>query len=105
VAEDGAGDTDEDMMQKAMRRKAAKNLDTAGTKQSSTSFTAFSDSHISSNLGRVDVSMGRQSDEISVSVNVLRHMERGRLTVMPKAFTELESSFLEEDETDGILDG
>jgi hypothetical protein len=49
--------------------------------------------------------MGRQSDEIPVSVNVLRHIERDRLTVMSKASTGLESSFLEEDETDDILDG
>jgi hypothetical protein len=44
VAEDGSTATDEDMMQKAMRRKAEKNLDTASMKKSTTSSTEFSDS-------------------------------------------------------------
>jgi hypothetical protein len=39
-SEDGFGVTDEDTMQKAMRRKAEKNLDTVGNKKS-TSFTTF----------------------------------------------------------------
>jgi hypothetical protein len=39
------------MMQKAMRRKAVKNLDAAGSKPSKASYTAFFDSRISSNLG------------------------------------------------------
>jgi hypothetical protein len=33
TAEDGSGATDEDMMQKAMRRKAVKNLNYGGTKK------------------------------------------------------------------------
>jgi hypothetical protein len=41
------------MMQKAMRRKVAKNLDSAGTKQSSPSFIDFLDSRISSSLGTI----------------------------------------------------
>jgi hypothetical protein len=70
MAEDGAGATDEGMMHKAMRLKEAKNLDTTGTKHSSSSFIAFLDSRISSSLGSVGISMGRHSDEISVSANV-----------------------------------
>jgi hypothetical protein len=41
MAEDGSGVTNEEMMQKAMCRKAANNLDSAGTKKTSTSFTDF----------------------------------------------------------------
>jgi hypothetical protein len=44
-------------MQNAMHRKVEKNLDTAGNKKS-TSFPAFSDSHISSNLSRVGIYLG-----------------------------------------------
>jgi hypothetical protein len=105
VAEDGSGATDEDMLQKAMRRKAAKNLDTAGMKKLSSSFIAFSDSRISSNLVSVGISMGRHSDEILVSANVLRHLERDHLTVTPKVSTVLETPILEEEEADVTLDG
>jgi hypothetical protein len=105
VAEDASDATDEDMLQKAMRRKAAKNLDTTGMKKSSSSFIAFSDSRISSNLGSVGISMGRHSDEISVSANVLRHLERDHLTVTPKVSTVLETPILEEEEADVISDG
>jgi uncharacterized membrane protein len=62
-------------MQRAMRRKAEKNLDTAGTKQPAKSFTSFSDARIYSNLSSVGVSLGNRSDEISVSANVLRQTE------------------------------
>jgi hypothetical protein len=104
MAEDGSGDTDEDMMQKAMRRKAEKNLDVSGNKKSA-SFIKFSDSHISSNLNSVGISLGRHSSDISVSANVLRHLEYERLTVIPKVSTRAETILLEEeeDETDGHL--
>jgi hypothetical protein len=45
----GASATDEDVMKKAMRRKAEKNLDTSGIAPSSKSFTCFSDSRIVAN--------------------------------------------------------
>jgi hypothetical protein len=93
------------MLQKAMRRKAAKNLDAVGTKSSSTSFTRFSDSKISSTLGSVGVSLGRTSEEISISANVLRHLEYDRITIIPKASTGAELSSLEEEEDDVISDG
>jgi hypothetical protein len=104
MAEDGSADTDEDMMQKAMRRKAEKNLDGSGNKKSA-SFIKFSDSHISSNLTRVGVSLGSHSRDIAVSANVLRHLEYERLTVIPKVSTGAETILLEEeeDETDGHL--
>jgi hypothetical protein len=86
-------------MQKAMRRKAELNLDTSGTKKS-TSFTAFSDSRISSNLSSVGISLGRNRDAISVSANVLRHLEHDRLTVNPKVSTGPETTSFEEEEED-----
>jgi hypothetical protein len=97
--------TNEDTMQNAMRRKAEKNLYAAGSKHSKASFTAFLDSRISSNLGSIGVSMGQHPVDISVSANVLRHMERDRLTVVPEVFTGLETIVLGKDEADDILDG
>jgi hypothetical protein len=88
-----------------MRRKAEKNHDGAGTKQSSTSFISFSDSRIHSSLGRVGISMCRYVDKISISANVLRHLERDRLTDVPKVSTGIETPILEEDEADVISDG
>jgi hypothetical protein len=93
------------MMQKAMRLKAAKNLDTLGMNISSSSFVNFSDSKISSNLSSVSISLGRHPEDISVSTNVLRHLEHERITVMPKASTGLETPILEEEEVDVISDG
>jgi hypothetical protein len=103
-AEDGSGDTDEDMLQKAMRRKAEKNLDATGNKKS-VSFIKFSDSHMSSNLNSVGISLGSHSSEIVVLTNVLRYLEYERLTVIPKVSTGAETTLLEdeEDETDGHL--
>jgi hypothetical protein len=93
------------MMQKFMHRKAVKNLDTAGTKKSYTSFTDFSYSRISSNLSSVGVSLGRHSNDISVLANFLRHLEHDHLTVIPKVSTGLETPILGKDETDVISDG
>jgi hypothetical protein len=93
------------MMKRAMHRKAAKNLDASCTESSSTSFTSFSDSKISSTLGNVGVSLGRTSEEISVLANVLRHLEHDRITVITKASMEAELSSLEEEEDDVISDG
>jgi hypothetical protein len=90
-------------MQKAMRRKAEMNLDTSGTEKS-TSFTAFSDSRISSNLSSVGISLGRNRDDISVSANVLRHLEHDRLTVNPKVSTGPETTSLEEEEEEDETD-
>jgi hypothetical protein len=93
------------MMQKAMRLKAAKNLDPAGTKSSSSSFISYSNAKISSNLGSVGVSLGRCPDDMSLSANVLRHLEHERLTTSPKASTRLETPIMEEDEADVNSDG
>jgi hypothetical protein len=92
-------------MQKAMRLKAQKNLDPAGTKSSASSFISYSNDKISSNLGGIGVSLGRCPDDISLSANVLRHLEHERLTVSAKVSTRLETPILEEDEADVISDG
>jgi hypothetical protein len=105
LAEDGAGATDEDVMQRAMQGKSERNLDTTGTEQPVNLFTSFSDSCISSNLSSLGVSMGSKSYEILVWANVLRRMEHDRLTVVPKVSTGLETPILDEDEGDDILDG
>jgi hypothetical protein len=93
------------MMQKAVRLKAVKNLDDSGTKSSSSSFINFSNSRISSNLGSIGVSLGRNPDDILVLANVLRHLEHERLTISPKVSTGLETPILEEEEVDVISDG
>jgi hypothetical protein len=81
------------MMQKAMRLKA-------GMKSSSSSFSHFSNSKISSNLSSVGISLGRHPEDILVSANVLRHLEYKHITVMPKGSTGFETPILEEDEVD-----
>jgi hypothetical protein len=92
-------------MQRAMRRKADMNLDTAGIKQPPKSFVSFSDTRISSNLSSLGVSLGSRSDEISVSANVLRQTELDRLTVVPNVSTGPETAIIDDDDDDDILDG
>jgi hypothetical protein len=75
VDADGSAASDEDTMMKAMRRKAAKNLDFSGMDSSSSSFIPLSTHVLSSKLNSVGISLGKNSSEISVSANVLRRME------------------------------
>jgi hypothetical protein len=49
--------------------------------------------------------LGRHPTDISISANVLRHLEHERLTVSPKVSTGLETPILEEEEVDVIVDG
>jgi hypothetical protein len=81
VAEDVSTAMDEDMMLRAMRRKAAKNLDFSGMDSSFSSFIPLSMHVLSSKLNSVSISLGKNSSEINVSANVLRRMEFDRLTV------------------------
>jgi hypothetical protein len=53
-------------------------------------------------LGSVGITLGRHSDEISVSANVLRHLEQDCLTVIPKVSKGLETPILEEEDVDVI---
>jgi hypothetical protein len=102
---DGAKATDEDTMTKAMHRKAALNLDPAGTITSSKSFLPLSDNAISSKLASVGVSLGSNKFDISVSAKALRHMEFDRLKVNPKVSAKSDSSILDEEELSATLDG
>jgi hypothetical protein len=69
------------------------------------SFNSFSDTRISSNLSWIGVSMGSRSEEISISANVLRQTELDRLTVIPNVSTGPETTIVDVDEEDDILDG
>jgi hypothetical protein len=104
---DGGTMTDEDTMQKAMRRKATKNLDFDGMISSprSKSFLSFSSPVISSKLNGLGVSLGSSDKEISVSTRVLKHMEFDCITVILKASTRLDSTYLDEDEAIATSDG
>jgi hypothetical protein len=102
---DGAKATDEDTMTKAMRRKAAINLDPCGMNSSSKSFLPFSDNVISSKLASVGVSLGSNKNDISISAKALRHMEFDRLRVNPKVSAKSESSTHDEEELSATLDG
>jgi hypothetical protein len=102
---DGASTTDEDVMTKAMRRKAELNLDTAGTSSPSKSFTCFSPSRIAVNLSSLGVSLGKNSRDIMVSTSVLKHMEYDRLTVVPKVSNVLDTSPLDDEEANATMDG
>jgi hypothetical protein len=107
VDTDGGTVTDEDSMQKAMRRKAAQNLDYAGMMSSHKSkfFLLFSSPDISSKLNSLGVSLGSTDKEIAVSTRVLKHMEFDCLTVIPKASTMLDSTYLDEEAAISTLDG
>jgi hypothetical protein len=85
MAEDGSMATDEDTMQKAMRRKAAKNLDFSCMDPSTSSFVSLPTQVLSSKLNLVGISLGKNDFEINVSANVLRHMELDHLKVGPKS--------------------
>ena len=105
VAADGSSATDEDALQKAMRRKASLNLEDKGNIMSSKSFLSFSPHSINSNLSSVGFKLGSNANQIDISTRVLRHMELDRLTIVPKASTELESTYTDEEEAIATSDG
>jgi hypothetical protein len=105
VAEDGSMATDEDTMQKAMRRKAAKNLDFSGMNSSSSSFVSLPTNVISSKLNSVGISLGKNDYEVNVSANVLKHMEYDRLTVGPKSQNIVDITETDDEEAIATLDG
>jgi hypothetical protein len=69
------------------------------------SFLSFSSLVISSKLNGLGVSLGGSDKEISISTRVLKHMEFDRFTVIPKASTRLDSTYLDEDEAIATSDG
>jgi hypothetical protein len=105
VAEDGSSATDEDTMQKAMRHKAAMNLDFSGMNSQSSSFGSLSIPIMSSKLNAVGIRLGKNDNEINLSANVLRRMEYDRLTVSPKFQNIADSTELDEEEANATIDG
>jgi hypothetical protein len=105
VVEDGSVTTDEDTMQKAMRHKAAMNLDCSGMTPQPSSFISLSTPVLSSKLNVVGIKLGKNVNEINVSANVLRHMEYDRLTVDPKLQNIVDNTELDEEEANATLDG
>jgi len=76
---------------------------------SAKSFLSFHDTRISSTLRNVGVSMGKNVNEVSPSVSVLKHMKIDRLKVSPKYPSALPNPETEEEEEeanatyDGLL--
>jgi hypothetical protein len=92
-------------MQKAMRRKAAMNLDFSGMTSRSSSFLSMSTPVLSSKLNVVGIKLGKNVSEVNLSANVLRHMEYDRLTVDPKLRNVVDDTALDEEEANATLDG
>jgi hypothetical protein len=105
TATDGALASDEDSLSRAMRRKAASNLDSTGSEPSSKSFLNFSTQSISAKLNSVGVSLGSSVGTVNVSANALRHMEFDRLKVTPKVSSKPDISPVDEDELYSDTDG
>jgi hypothetical protein len=105
VAEDGSSVTDEDTMQKAMRCKAALNLDFNGMNSQSSSFVSLSTPVISSKLNVAGIRLGKNVNEINLSANVLRRMEYDRLTVSPKLQNITDTTDLDEEDANATIDG
>jgi hypothetical protein len=105
VADDGSSTTDEDSLEKAMRRKAAMNLDFTGMSSKSSSFISLSTPVISSKLHAVGIRLGKNASEVYMSANVLRHMEDDRLTVRPKLQNIVENTESDEEEAIATMNG
>jgi hypothetical protein len=104
---DGGTMTDEDSMQKAMRRKVAQNLDFVGMNSyhKLISFLSVSSPVISAKLNSLGVRLDSNEKEIFVSTRVLKHMELDRLMVIPKVLIVLGSTHLDEEEAIATSDG
>jgi hypothetical protein len=105
VAEDGSVATDEDTMAKAMRRKAALNLNGNSKCSKSSSFISLPTFVLSSKSNTVGIKLGKNLNEVNLSPNVLRHMEYDRLTVDPKLRDIVDITELDEEEANATLDG
>ena len=98
-------DTDEDSLAKAMRRKAAQNLDNQGITSSPKSFLDFSNTAIVSKLNKVGASLGKNEKDISISTNALKHLEYDRLKVTPRVSSKSYVSCTDEEELHATSDG
>jgi hypothetical protein len=93
-----------DTMQKAMRCKAAINLDFSGMNSQSSSFVSLSTPIMSSKLNVVGIRLGKNVNEINLSANVLRHMEYDRLTVSPKLQNIVDTTDLDDEDANATID-
>ncbi|KAI4989472.1 hypothetical protein ZWY2020_036789 [Hordeum vulgare] len=98
VADDGTMDTDEDSLARAMRHKAAHNLDNEGITSPSKSFLAFSTTTMVSKLNNLGVSLGKNEKDIFISANALKYLEYDRLKVVPHASSKSFDAHIEEEE-------
>ena len=106
TAADGASSTDDDVLAKAMRRKAEMFASPApGTSKSHKSFLSYSNSKLSSSLGAVGVRLGKNDREIQMSATALKHMEFDHLTVTPSASTKSVVAPLDDDSMYATSDG
>ena len=106
VSADGSSPTDEHALAKAMRRQASRNLDSTPGTSPVKSFLSFSDTRINNSLYNVGVSMGKNDNDINLSVGVLKHMEIDRLKVSSKCNTTIPDPETEDDdEADAKYDG
>jgi hypothetical protein len=92
-------------MQKAMRRKAAMNLDFSGMCSKSSSFISLSTHVMSSKLNAVGIRLGKNVNEVCLSANVLRRVEYDRLTVSLKLQNVVNDTGLDEEEAIATIDG
>jgi hypothetical protein len=107
VGLDWAATSDEDFLAKAMRRKAAVNLDYAGINKISKSFLTFPTPLIAANLNNVGVHLGRSVNSISVSANTLRCIEYDRIKLTPTISSKPYALVSDEDDEEvyAISDG
>jgi hypothetical protein len=92
-------------MLKAMKRKAAMNLDFSGMCSKSYFFISLSTPIMSSKLNSVGIRLGKNVDEVCLSMNVLRRMEYDRLTVSPKLQNVVVNTEPDEEEANATIDG
>jgi hypothetical protein len=72
--------SDEHTLQKTTRMAEIRNLEAPGTK----SFVYFPNSHISSNLDKLGISLGRDDNVIRSSTIAIKNIEKDRLVVTAK---------------------
>jgi hypothetical protein len=84
------------LLEKAEKRKARKNLDFCSGNESENSFLSFSHAHIVDNLSKLGLNLGASSDVISDSVFCLKEGELDRMGRLEENF--LGDPFTDEEE-------
>jgi hypothetical protein len=107
LAQTRATALNEDLLAKAMRCKAAANLDFAGINKSSKYFLTFPTPLIHVNLNNVRVSLGKTVNAISVSANAFRRMEFDRIKLTPTILSKPDTLISDEDDEEvyAVSDG